>query len=497
MAANFERLAAPGESITPDRREAWAEAQHARGRLTARERVELLLDAGSSTELGPRMAQHDDDQGGDGVITVRGAIDGRPVCVFAKDMSVSQGTLAEAHARKICRLQELALDNRIPVIGLLDTAGLRLEAGMAALAGWGAMVRNSAAASGVVPQISLVLGGCPGADALLAPLSDFVFMANADSHLVVSAPDVVKAVTHENVSLDKLGGADVHTKISSLADGRFDNDVLAILQLRRLFSFLPLHNRAGGAACEGLDDAQRESPALDTLVPPAESASYDVKELIAQVSDDGDFFELQADFARNIVVGFARVDGRTVGVVANQSSQLAGVLDSDAARKAARFIRFCDAFGIAVLSFVDAPGFLPGLAQEHAGIARHVGKLLAAYAQATVPLVTVVLRKALGAAGAAMGSRALGADLVYAWPDAQIGLIGAKGAAALRAPGSGAACASDEARRRLAPEAVASGGDIDDVILPRHTRRHLARALDMLQHKSRAQPWRKHANLPL
>ncbi len=485
MSANLERLAASGEPMAAAVHAAWADARHARGRLTARERVELLLDAGSSTELGPRAARADGGRDGDGVVTVRGTIDGRPVCVFAKDMSVSQGTLAELHAQKICRLQALALDSRLPIIGLFDTAGLRLESGMAALAGWGAIVRNSAAASGVVPQISLVLGGCPGADALLAPLADFVFMANEDSHLFVSAPDVVKAVTREDVSAEKLGGADVHTKISSVADGACDNDVLAILQMRRLFAFLPLHHCAGAPAWAALDDAEREAPALDTLVPHLESAAYDVKELIAEVSDEGDFFELQSGFARNIVTGFARIDGRTVGIVANQSSVLAGVLDGDAACKAARFVRFCDAFGIAVLSFVDAPGFLPGVAQEHGGVARHVGKLLFAYAQASVPLVTVVLRKAFGAAGAAMGSRALGADLVYAWPDAQIGLMSAKGAAVL---GRTASDGGD------APGAAAKAGDIDDVITPRHTRRHLVRALDMLQHKSCVQPWRRRAH---
>lgn len=484
-------------AATLERPAAWAEAQHARGRLTARERVELLLDAGSSTELGQGVGQDDDGRRGDGVITVRGTIDGRAVCVFAKDMSVSHGTLAEVHARKICRLQELALESRVPIIGIFDTAGLRIEAGMRALAGYGAVVRNSAAASGVVPQISLILGDCPGADALLPPLFDFVFMANDDSSLFVSAPDVVKAVTREDVSAGNLGGSEVHTKISSLADGAFDNDVLAILQMRRLFGFLPSHNLAGVPDWASLDDAEREAPALDTLVPRADAAAYDVKELIAQVSDEGDFFELKSAFAGNVVIGFARVDGRTIGIVANQSSVLAGVLDSDAARKAARFVRFCDAFGISVLTFADAPGFLPGVAQEHGGVATHVGKLLSAYAQATVPLVTVVLRKAFGAAGAAMGSRALGADLVYAWPDAQIGLTSAKGAVALRAAGADAACALADAQRRLAAGAVAYSGNIDDVIVPRHTRRHLVRALAMLAQKSRVAPWRKHANLPL
>jgi propionyl-CoA carboxylase beta chain len=475
---------------------AWAEAQHARGRLTARERVELLLDAGSCTELGMLVAQ-DDSYIGDGVVTVQGTIGGRPVCVFAKDMSVSRGTLAEVHGRKICRLQELALESRIPVIGMFDTAGVRLEAGMSALAGYGAIARNSVAASGVIPQISLVLGGCPGADALLPPLSDFVFMANEDSSLFVSGPDVVKMVTREDVSANKLGGPGVHTRTSSVADGACDNDVLAILQVRRLFEFLPSNNRAGVPSWSCFDDGAREAPALDTLVPDAATAAYDMKELIGQVSDEGDFFELQPDFAGNVVIGFARIDGHTVGMVANQSLVLAGVLDSDAARKAARFVRFCNAFSIAVVTFVDAPGFLPGTAQEHGGLARHAAKLLFAYAQATVPLVTVVVRKAFGAAGAAMGSRAIGADMVYAWPDAQIGLLGAKGAAVLCGAAGDAAGEQDYAQQVLAPTAVASNGNVDDVIVPRQTRQHIVRALQLLAHKSRVQPWRKHDNLPL
>ncbi|MGO4396549.1 acyl-CoA carboxylase subunit beta [Variovorax sp. M-6] len=489
MAAILDQPAASRAPGPAPGRTAWAEAQHARGRLTAGERVELLLDEGSSTELGARLGG-DDACSGDGVVTVRGTIGGRAVCVFAKDMSVSHGTLAEVHARKICRLQELALESRVPIIGIFDTAGLRLESGMAAMAGHGAIVRNAAAASGVVPQISLIVGGCPGADALLPPLSDFVFMANGDSSLFLSAPEVVQRVTGEEVSAEQLGGAGVHSKTSSLADGAFDNEVLAIRQLRRLFGFLPLHNRGGPTQRRSLDDAGREAPALDTLVPPADADAYDVKELIAQVSDDADFFELQSAFAPNAVIGFARVDGRTVGVVANQSSVLAGVLDGDAARKMARFVRFCDAFGIAVLTFVDTPGFLPGVAQEHGGVARHVGKLLCAYAQATVPLVTVVLRKAFGGAGGAMGARALGADLVYAWPDAQIGLLNAQGAVALGDD-------PQAARQRLTADAAWHRGDIDDVIVARQTRRHLVRALELLAHKSRVQPWRKHANLPL
>lgn len=470
-----------------DARAAWAGAQHARGRLTAHERVALLLDAGSATGLGP-------DRGGDcgreddGVVTMRGSVGGRPVCVFAKDMSVEQGTLGEAHARQICRLQELAIQSRAPIIGIFDSAGMRLEAGMAAVAGYGAIVRNSAAARGLVPQIALIVGGCTGADALLAPLSDFVFMANDDSFLFVSGPEVVKDVTHEELSAENLGGPGVHAATSSLADGTFDNDVEAIQQVRRLLAFLPSHSHAGVPAWECFDDADREGVALDTLVPDAETAGYNVKELIGQVSDEGDFFELHAAFAPNIVTALARIEGRTVGIVANQSAVLAGVLDADAASKAARFVCFCNAFAIPVVTFVDAPGFLPGIAQEHGGVARQAAGLLLAYARATVPLVTVVLRRAYGAAGGAMGSRSLGADRVYAWPGAKVGLLNASGAAARRGVSGDAAFERNYEEQVLSTSAVARSGAVDAVIVPRRTRLHVAQALRLLTEKPRCSP---------
>ena len=456
----------------------WADTQHARGRLTARECVALLLDAGSLTELAAGAPGESGDAApGDGVLTVQGFIGGRAVCVFAKDMAIAQGTLAELHARKICRLQQHALNSRIPLIGIYDTAGLRLDAGMAAWAGLGAIARNSAEAQGVIPQISVVLGSCPGADALLVPLSDFVFMANDDSTLYMSGPDVVQAVTHEAVSAARLGGPLVHTRGSTVADGVCDNDVQALLKVRRLIGFLPSHHRSGSPPWPGLDDAGREAPALDTLIPAQPADSYDVKELIGNVADDGDFLELQPEFAPNLVMGLVRFQGHSVGVVANQSAVLAGVIDDSAARKASRFVRFCDAFGLPVLSLVDAPGFLPGVAQEQAGLARHAGELLAAYARARVPLVTVVLRRAFGAAGITMGSRAIGADLVYAWPQAQIGLIGARGAVALGMP-------EDAAAQALAPTTAAAKGEVDDVIAPRRTREHVIRALAQLAFKN-------------
>jgi propionyl-CoA carboxylase beta chain len=458
----------------------WAELQHARGRLTARERVALLLDPGSLSEIAAGSAGDADAQG-DGVITVQGRIGGRPVCVFAKDFGVAQGTLAQLHAKRIGRLQQHALRSRMPLIGLYDTAGLRLQAGLAACTGFAEIARQAARAQGVIPQIALVLGSCPGADALLATLSDFVLMANDDAQLYVSGPDAVRAVTHTQVSAQALGGAAPHAETSGLADAVCDNDVQALLKLRRLFAFLPARQGNGWGADVApwpcLDDAGREAPALETLVPTEATASYDVKELIHEIADAGDFMELRAAHACNLVTGFVRLQGRSVGVVANQSAVLAGAIDDAAAQKAARFVRFCDAFGLPVLSLVDAPGFVPGVEQEQAGLARHAGDLLAAYARARVPLVTVVVRRAFGAAGIAMGARAMGADLVYAWPQAQIGLIGVRGAVAL---------GGDEAQaaQALAPAAVAAAGEIDEVIAPRQTRACVIRALAQLADKT-------------
>lgn len=451
----------------------WARAQHERGRLTARERVELLLDTGSAKEPGTRGPAAGDVES-DGVLAVLGTIGGRPVCVFAKDFSVHSGTLGEVHAQKIARLQEFALQSRVPVIGMYDTAGLRLESGSAALTGFGAIARNSAAATGVIPQISVVFGSCPGADALLAALSDFVFMVNDDSSLYVTGPDIVKAVTHEDVTASDLGGPGVHTKKSGLADAAFDNDVLAIRSLRRMFEYLPAHRDAEAPEWPTFDPSERETPALDTLLPRDTSCGYDVREVIGQVVDEGEYLELQAGFAANVVTAFSRLGGRTVGVVANQASVLAGVLDADAACKAARFVRFCDGFGIPVVSFVDVAGCLPGTAQEHGGVARHAAQLIAAYARARVPLLTVVLRKAYGAAGIAMASASIGADIVLGWMGAQVALIGPKGAAEL-------------VGRAATPSGESVPGEdlVDEFILPARTRQHLLDALAALSHKPR------------
>jgi propionyl-CoA carboxylase beta chain len=505
MKANHKQLAQRREQAFGDGAQL-AAAQHASGKLTARERIELLLDPGSCMEFDTFVEHRCTAFGmagntipGDGVTTAQGTINGRPVFVFAKDISVFHGTLSEAHARKIAKVQELALKTRAPLIGLFDSDGARLEEGTAALAGYGEQFRRSVAASGVIPQISLILGPCSGADALAAPLADFVFMVNGTSSLFVGGPELVQAITNETVTADELGGASVHTSKSSVADGDYDNDVTAIQQVRRLVDFLPANNLDGVPEWPSLDDRDRTEPSLDTLVPEDPGKPYDIKELILKVIDEGDFFETQATFAPNIVTGFARIAGRTIGVVANQPMVLAGALDSDAARKAARFVRFCDAFGIAVVTLVDAPGFLPGTAQEHGGLAKHGAKLLFAYAQATVPLVTVVTRKAFGAAYAAMASSHLGADVNYAWPTAQIGLMGASGALGLIDDGGGSdqARVQDYEQRCISSFAAAQQGYVDDIILPSQTRRHLAQALAMLAGKTSEQPWRKHDNIPL
>ena len=462
----------------PDPAQRQAETRHARGRLTAHERLALLLDPGSMTELATGVGP---DARGDGVVTVQGRIAGRSVCVFAKDFATARGTLAEVHARKIVRLQEQALRIRAPLIGLYDTAGLRLEAGLGAFAGFAGIARRAACAQAEIPQMAVVLGECPGADALLASLADFVLMANDDSALYVSGAQAVRAVTREETDTATLGGPGMHAAESGLADGVCDDDVQALLKARRLFAFLPQSRhgawRSDTAPWPCLDEAAREAPALDTLIPEQAEAGYDVKELIREIADGGDFMELQPAHAAHLVIGFVRLDGRSVGVVANQSRVLAGVIDTAAARKAARFVRWCDAFAVPLLNLVDTPGFLPGAEQERAGIAREAAALMAAQARVRVPLVTVVLRRAFGAAGMLMGSRSLGADLVYAWPQAQIGLIGAVGAAALGA-------SEADAARALEPAAVCAVGEVDAVIAPRRTRECVIRALSHLAQRN-------------
>ena len=397
----------------------------------------------------------------------------------------------------------MALKNRAPIIGLFDAGGARIQEGVAALGGYGEVFLRNVMASGVIPQISVIMGPCAGGDVYSPAMTDFIFMVKGTSYMFVTGPDVVKTVTNETVTAEELGGARVHTTKSSIADRAYEHDVEALLQMRRLCDFLPANNTSGVPVLPTKDVADRAKPSLDTLVPDNANQPYDIKELILKVVDEGDFFEIQETFAKNIVVGFARMEGRTIGVVANQPMVLAGVLDLDASRKAARFVRFCDCFGIPLVTFVDVPGFLPGTAQEYGGLIKHGAKLLFAYAEATVPKVTVIARKAYGGAYDVMSSKHIRGDVNYAWPSAQIAVMGPKGAveilyrAELGNPDKIAKRIKEYEDRFASPFAAAERGYIDDVILPRNTRRRIARALAMLRGKQVENPWKKHDNIPL
>jgi len=490
--------------------EARIAAQHKRGKLTARERVELLLDKGSFEEFDMFVEHRSSEFGmektkvpGDGVVTGWGTVNGRVVYLFAKDFTVFGGSLSEAHATKITKVQDMAMKARAPIIGLYDSGGARIQEGVASLAGYADVFKRNVIASGVIPQISVIMGPCAGGDVYSPAMTDFVFMVKDTSYMFVTGPDVVKTVTNEVVTAEELGGAGVHTTKSSVADGAFENDLEALLQLRRFIDFLPANNESGVPEWPTQDDSDRVEISLDTLVPENPNKPYDIKELILKVVDEGDFFELGAAFAKNIVTGFGRIAGRSVGFVANQPMVLAGVLDSDASRKAARFVRFCDAFNIPIVTFVDVPGFLPGTAQEYGGLIKHGAKLLFAYSQCTVPLVTVITRKAFGGAYDVMASKHIGGDLNYAWPTAQIAVMGAKGAveiifrADMDDPDKIAARTKEYEERFLSPFAAAERGYIDDVIMPHSTRRRIARGLSMLRTKQVETPKRKHDNLPL
>jgi propionyl-CoA carboxylase beta chain len=486
------------------------QAQHARGKLTARERIELLLDENSFEEYDMFVEHRCADFGmgsskipGDGVVTGWGTINGRIVYVFAKDFTVFGGSLSETHAQKIMKIQDMALRNRAPIIGLFDAGGARIQEGVAALGGYGEVFLRNVLASGVIPQISVIMGPCAGGDVYSPAMTDFIFMVKDTSYMFVTGPDVVKTVTNEEVTAEELGGASVHTVKSSIADRAYENDVETLLQLRRLLDFLPSNNLSGAPVLPTRDPADRLEPSLDTLVPDNPNKPYDVKELIHKVADEGDFFEIQESFARNIVVGFGRIEGRTVGFVANQPMILAGVLDSDASRKAARFVRFCDCFGVPLVTFVDVPGFLPGSAQEYGGLIKHGAKLLFAFAEATVPKVTLITRKAYGGAYDVMSSKHIRGDVNYAWPSAEIAVMGAKGAAEilyrteLGNPEKIAERIAEYKKRFANPFIAAERGFIDEVIVPRQTRGRIARALNMLKNKTVENPWKKHDNIPL
>jgi propionyl-CoA carboxylase beta chain len=486
------------------------ETQHQRGKLTARERLELLLDPGSFEEWDMFVEHRSHDFGidqnkipGDGVVTGSGTVNGRLVFVFSQDFTVFGGSLSEAHAEKICKVMDHAMNLGAPVIGLNDSGGARIQDGVASLAGYAEVFERNVLASGVVPQVSLIMGPCAGGAVYSPAMTDFIFMVKDTSYMFVTGPEVVRTVTHESVTQEELGGAVTHTTRSGVADLAFENDVEALLELRRFIDFLPSSNRAQPPRRPFTDPRERIEPSLDTLVPDDPSRPYDMKELILKLVDDGDFFEIAPDFARNILTGFARIEGSTIGIVANQPMVLAGCLDIDSARKGARFVRFCDCFNIPIVTFVDVPGFLPGTAQEYGGIIKHGAKLLFAYAEATVPKVTLITRKAYGGAYDVMSSKHLRGDVNYAWPAAEIAVMGPKGAVEIifRADlGDPAAIAAraQEYREKFANPFVAAGrGFIDDVILPRGTRRRLARALAMLRGKRLENPWKKHDNIPL
>ncbi|TBW34061.1 acyl-CoA carboxylase subunit beta [Siculibacillus lacustris] len=486
------------------------DAQHARGKLTARERIEVLLDADSFEEIDIYVEHRCIDFGmeqtripGDGVVIGSGTINGRTVYLFAKDFTVFGGSLSEAHAAKIVKLQEMALKNRAPIIGLFDAGGARIQEGVAALGGYGEVFQRNVLASGVIPQISVIMGPCAGGDVYSPAMTDFIFMVRDTSYMFVTGPDVVKTVTAEIVTAEELGGASVHTTKSSVADGSFENDVEALLQVRRLIDFLPINNTAELPEILNHTNPDLLDHGLDTLIPDNPNKPYDMKELILKTVDEGDFFEIQERHARNIIVGFGRVEGRTVGLVANQPMVLAGVLDIDASRKAARFVRFCDCFNIPIITFVDVPGFLPGTAQEYGGLIKHGAKLLFAYAEATVPKITVITRKAYGGAYDVMASKHLRGDFNYAWPSAEIAVMGAKGAVEilyrdeLGDPAKIAARTEEYKRRFANPFVAAERGYIDDVIKPHSTRNRIARALRMLRTKQLTNPWKKHDNIPL
>ena len=485
-------------------------AQHSKGKLTARERIDILLDPTSFEEYDMFAEHRCGDFGmaeqvipGDGVVTGWGTINGRQVFVFSQDFTVFGGSLSEIHAQKICKGMEQAMKVGAPVIGINDSGGARIQEGVDSLAGYADVFQLNVLASGVVPQISLIMGPCAGGAVYSPAMTDFIFMVKDSSYMFVTGPEVVKTVTHESVTQEELGGAVTHTTRSGVADGAFENDVEALLQMRRFFDFLPLSNRETVPVRPTDDPADRLEPSLDSLIPDNPNKPYDMLELIEKVVDDGDFFETQPTYARNIITGFGRMEGATVGIVANQPMVLAGCLDIASSIKAARFVRFCDCYDIPIVTFVDVPGFLPGTAQEYGGIIKHGAKLLYAFAEATVPKVTVITRKAYGGAYDVMSSKHLRGDVNYAWPTAEIAVMGPKGAVEIifredRGDEAKIAERTEEYRRKFAnPFVAAHRGFLDDVIMPRWTRRRICRSLAMLRNKKLENPWKKHDNIPL
>ena len=491
------------------------EKQHAAGKLTARERIELLLDAGSFVEIDALVTHRCRDFGmdkvsipGDGVVCGYGTVAGRLVYVFAQDFTVFGGSLSETNAAKICKVMDLAVENGAPIIGLNDSGGARIQEGVASLGGYADIFLRNTLASGVVPQISAILGPCAGGAVYSPAITDFIFMVEGTSYMFVTGPEVIRTVTHEQVTMEELGGASTHAAKSGVCHLTVPNDAACLAAIRELLSYLPSNNLDDPPAGASEDDPNRESEELDTLVPEDPNKPYDIKRLIAAVVDDGKFFEIHAQYARNIVVGFARIGNRSVGIVANQPAYLAGVLDIDASLKGARFVRFCDAFNIPLVTFEDVPGFLPGTAQEYGGIIKHGAKLLYAYAEATVPKVTVITRKAYGGAYCVMSSKHLRTDVNFAYPTAEIAVMGPEGAvnilykreldeAGADGPQVRAEKVAEYREKFSNPYIAAERGFVDAIIAPRRTRPEIVRALRQLGSKRSSVPPKKHGNIPL
>jgi len=489
-------------------------SQHAKGKLTARERIDLLLDEGSFNELDRFVVHRTSDFGmadkklpGDGVVTGYGTIDGRRVYVFSQDFTVFGGSLGEAHALKICKIMDMAMKVGVPVIGLNDSGGARIQEGVVSLGAYADIFLRNTLASGVIPQISAIMGPCAGGAVYSPAITDFIFMVDGTSYMYVTGPQVVQTVTHEDVTHDELGGAGTHSSRSGVSHFSAQSDLECLAKVRKLFSFIPLNNTEDPPIVDTGDDPERRDESLDSVAPENPNKPYDIKDVILSVLDNGDFMEVHEDYAKNLVIGFGRIDGRSVGILANQPAVLAGTLDIDASLKGARFVRFCDCYNIPLITFVDVPGFLPGTAQEYGGIIKHGAKLLYAYCEATVPKITVITRKAYGGAYDVLSSKHIRGDMNYAWPSAEIAVMGPEGAVkiifrkeieAAKDKKKAEAKLVREYRAKFAnPYTAAEKGYVDEVIVPSETRWKLASALRLLATKRDRNPPKKHGNIPL
>ena len=487
------------------------DAQHAKGKLTARQRLDLLLDENSFEEWDIFVEHRNESSDskkdaflGDGVVTGYGLVHGRLVFVYSQDFTIFGGSLSEANAKKICKIMDHAIKVGAPIIGLNDSGGARIQEGVASLGGYADIFQRNVLSSGVIPQLSLIMGPCAGGAVYSPAITDFIAMVKNTSNMFVTGPNVVKTVTHESVTAEELGGSHTHATKSGVADFQCDNDAEAIILIKKLLSYLPSNNKEKPPVIKTSDQMDRQEKSLDSVIPLNPSTPYDMRDILIKILDDNDFFEVQNGFAKNIIIGFGRISGKTVGIVANQPKFLAGCLDIDASKKAARFIRFCDAFNIPILTFVDVPGFMPGLRQELGGIIKNGAKLLYAYAEATVAKITIITRKAYGGAYDVMSSKHLRGDVNLAWPTAEIAVMGAKGAVeilykneAKGDPHKMNELAQAYEEKFLNPFEAAKLGFLDDVIQPRETRKKIAKSLQMLENKTLKNPWRKHGNIPL